>query len=617
MLRCPVWIGTGTARAKAIRGVVQAVALVGLALVSGCSSDPEPVSDDEKTETTPDVQPVVARSRIAGTPAKAGYLEGLTMLQTGPDPLQKKGILASEANKFLLAILVEVGADEQTLIPTDYRVQVGTEVYQPIGVSFGNKLGLFFDTDQFAAASIEISHGSSDGVGLQSERLAAAQLATPQLALLYKVTGSDAIRIQHGESMFNLEVDDQPDWIATPSSASLVSGPDTVKQPVESAVELEVVKGQLVIGELDRERAEVYELQLKIECPDEGLMLNARDLYLQGAGNRTRQFYFDFDDKEMRMAPGSVYVETTYNGERMRRVEAGGLRLGLYGGTLSLRLVFEDPPFETGLVLHFPQHAPVELIASDQALGEIRPAFAEDTVRVPRAPIIGEPVQVGYLDGLLPFVADWRRKRMDNAPLAAGRRLLMLKMMVGEEDQRFIAGDYQVASAAGEKIRLVYVAPGRAPAEPVPTDKFAVLAVAHGDTDAQRQKRAKLAGWQISIPEFVLVFDVPANETKFTFKHGTTQLTLQPSSVARPWGSFRPRDALLTLAGKSSQNRQASGKLSAADSERRAASALRMAKLYKGRNSTKSREYAQRVLKLVPDSDLSRQAQQLIDTLKP
>ena len=35
---------------------------------------------------------------------KAGYLEGLTMLQTGPDPLQKKGILASEANKFLLAM---------------------------------------------------------------------------------------------------------------------------------------------------------------------------------------------------------------------------------------------------------------------------------------------------------------------------------------------------------------------------------------------------------------------------------------------------------------------------------------------------------------------------------
>jgi len=616
-----VWIEAGMMRAKALSGTVQTMALICLVLGSGCSSDKSsdtpPGSDAENTESTPDVQPVVALSRIAGTPAKAGYLEGLTMLQTGPDPFQKKGVLASEANVFLLAILVEVGSDEQTLIPTDYRVQVGTDVYQPIGVSFGNKLGLFFDTKQFVAASIEISHGASDGVGLQSERLAAAQLAKPQLALLYKVTGSDAIRLQHGENTFNLEVDDQPDWIGTPSSATVASAADPVNQPVESTVELEVVKGQLVIGELDGERAEVYELQLKIECPDEGLVLNARDLYLQGADNRTRQFYFDFDDKEMRMAPGSVYVETTYNGERMRRVEAGGLRLGLHGGTLPLRLVFEDPPFETGLVLHFPQHAPVELIASNQALGEIRPAFAEDTVRVPRAPMIGEPVQVGYLDGQLPFVSDRRRKRMENAPVAAGRRLLMLKMMVGEEDQRFIAGDYQVASAAGEKIRLVYVAPGRAPAEPVPTDKFAVLAVAHGEADTLRQKSAKLAGWEISIPEFVLVFDVPANETKFTFKHGTTQLTLQPASVARPWGSFRPRDAMLTLAGNSSENRQASGKLSASDSQRRAASALRMAKLYQGRNSTKSREYAQRVLKLVPDSDLSRQAQQLIDTLKP
>ena len=604
---------TGPSRLLQVAGIC-------LALASGCSSDSEPATTSKQETPTAD-RPVVARSKIAGKPAKAGYLEGLTMLQTGPEPFQKKGILASEANKFLLAILVDVDAEEQTLIPSDYRVLVGSEEFQPIGVSFGTKLELFFDTKQFAAASIELAHGASDGVGLQSERLAAAQLAQPQVALLYKVTGSEQVRLQHGSNTFDLDIDDEPDWIATEATAATAATQTSIPEPVESQVELEVVSGQLVIGELDGERAEVYELQLKIECPAEGLILNARDLYLKGADNRTRQFYFDFDDTEMRMVPGSVYVETTYNGDRMRRVEAGGLRLGLQGGTLPLRLVFENPPFETGLVLHFPQHAPVELIAADQALGEIRPAFAEDTVRVPRAPLIGEPVQVGYLDGALPFIADRRRKQMGQAEVNNERRLLMLKMMVAEGDQRFIAGDYQVASETGEKIRLVYVAPGAAPAESVPDDKFAVMTVAHAETDGIQRKSAKLAGWDISIPEFVLVFNVPADESKFTFKHGTTQLTLQPSSVARSWSSFRPQDAVLSLADQprnpSAAGQQASKKLSAADRERRAASALRMARLYKGRNKTKAQEYAKRVLSLVPDTDLSRQAQQLIDAIKP
>ena len=211
--------------------------------------------------------------------------------------------------------------------------------------------------------------------------------------------------------------------------------------------------------------------------------------------------------------------------------------------------------------------------------------------------------------------------QMGQAEVNNERRLLMLKMMVAEGDQRFIACDYQVASETGEKIRLVYVAPGAAPAESVPDDKFAVMTVAHAETDGIQRKSAKLAGWDISIPEFVLVFNVPADESKFTFKHGTTQLTLQPSSVARSWSSFRPQDAVLSLAdhprNPSAAGQQASKKLSAADRERRAASALRMARLYKGRNKTKAQEYAKRVLSLVPDTDLSRQAQQLIDAIKP
>lgn len=528
-------------------GVRLALALLLLCNLSGCGDGDGP--HQAETGGVEPAAPPVSAPRV-GEPVAAGFVDGLLTLQMGPDPLQQEGIVAAKANTFLLVVTVAVDSGPQIFAPADYRVRVDEETYTPLGVAFGGRNDVFFSVDEFLASQIDLTHDASGAVALSDERLKAVKLPKPELVLLYKVQGSDSVQVVHGIESTRLPVEDATDKFFAGLDNLQPAGGDAAAGADES-VSVDVVDGRLVAGSLGGERTEVYDVTLRVDCPEGGYVLDARDLYLDGGTERTRQFYFELDEQTMRLTAGTSYTKTTFDDVPVVRIDAGGVQLGPDGQQVSLRCLFPDPPFGKGLTLRIADLPAHELISARAALGSIRPAVAEGPVRIPRAPIIGEPVEVAFLEGELPRLADARRNRTEPVAPSAEHRFLALKFQLAEGDPQLILNEYELETASGDRIRPKFLAAGLAPAEPVPEDPYEPRAIERGETDTIRRRGGEFAAWVVSEPEFLLVFEVPIGESQFTFKHGSTYLTLQPSEVARAWSAFRPDEAVNTREGVS------------------------------------------------------------------
>ena len=517
---------------------VSLILFLSLTSIIGCSGSEESDGDKPSAETR-ESRPV-ARSRIIGEPVEAAILDGIATIQSGVDSNSREELVAFESDQMLLAIKVDVGDDDQTLIPSDYTVTVDGADAKPVGIAFGDSTAVFFDPDEFLSANVELTHGRQGKLGMADDRLAAIELPVPQVVFLFKVKFGDSIDFWHGQTDHRLDVADEADWLLAEIPGSIGDLPGTTTDPVDEKVTVEVVEGQLVRAELNGEEAELYDLKLKVTCPAEGFNLDTRKLYVQGGEKRTRRFFFEFDDREMRMLAGTSYADTTYESTDVRTIQSGGIRMGLHGGTIPLHVIFPDPPFESGLTLYLGDADPVELIPEDEALGEIRPAFLDATVRVARSKIFGKAVKVAVLDDQVPVLVSGKRGDIKPRKAPSGEKFLALRFEVPEGEHKFIANDYRVAVSDADEVVPAFIAVGKLPAESVEDDAFETWTIQRDEEDRAEIRKGAVYAWHSSIPEVILVYKVPEDVTKFTFKHGETQLTLQPSSVAKSWAAIRP-----------------------------------------------------------------------------
>lgn len=510
--------------------------------LGGCSSGDEdngPPPSEETREARRE-----ATMKIIGEPTEAALLDGIAILQYGVDQFDREEVVASEPDMMMVAVKVAVEEEDQTLVPSEYTLTVGENEAKPLGIAFGGKTNVFFSTEQLLDGSIELRHNDRGAVGQAgNERLNLFELPQPEVVFLYKVKYGKSVDFWHGRTDFRLKVATKAEWLED-------NLPDT-KLPEDSLagtfdrdVELEVVEGKLVRGQLNGEDKELYVLQVNLVCPSEGFDLAARDVYLRGGNKRANQWFFEFDDEDMRVLAGSEYSDTTYDGTPVRMLNSGGVRLGTDGGTISMRVIFPDPPFESGLNLHFGSLDPVELIAADAALGEIRPAVADSAVRITRAPIVGKPVRVGYLEGKLPVLTNRKTGKIEPVEAEFGKRFLALKFEMPETDQKFVSSDYRLEFLETAVATPKYIAVGKLPAEPVAGDPYQAQTILRDEEDRAELRRGELFAWHSSVPDCILVYEVTVDASQFTFKHGETQLTIQPSTVPKRWTLLRPDGAL-------------------------------------------------------------------------
>ena len=589
-------------------------------------------------------------------------------------------LVASGGREYLLAVKMEfefpkvvqrAGKPPETsilsVVPLDYRIIVTDDddkqvEYEPVAVAFGQKKA-FLSCEKLLHDKVELHAGKDDQPGIKKinpnaaklgkkvkteeaesaetvSKVVAYMMTAPQYVMLYKVTiERDAkVAMHHGERSFDIDLEGDSDWIAGyGSSDDLGAAVDAFAKKeanMDRSLEIDVVKGQLIKAMIDGESQEVYELEVKLSSKvSRRVDLNRRDVFLKGGSDakkgRTTEMFVKLDGSRMRMHAGAEYFEVSYNGEILTELVQGDIEVTLSPGfAVALRIVFPDPPFESGLALHFPDHAPVVLIGEDDALGEIRPAFTESLIRVPQAPILGKPVRVRYLQGKIDYIKDVKTLELGSIEAAAGKRFMALKLDMSQGEQRFVARDYRLEDSTEAEHTPKLVAFSGYPALMVPGDEYNNVKLVPADTDDMKRRRGVMTSWELAKPLFVVVYELPESETKFTFKHGTTQLTIQPPTASIvAWNAFRPTttgvgDPVKTMA-KTPGSKPGTGKpadpnagKSKEQREKEAQSKLRLAQTFVKSRPTTAKRYLSAVIQLVPGSAMAREAQQLLDSIK-
>ena len=618
-----------TFRMQASRLISRLLVLLFVLVVAGCSSDESQTKSKKKPKKND--QPVVEvipppRAPLVGEPAGAGFVDEEIQFRVGRDESDVRGVLAYEAKAFLVVVRMSVNEGEQTLVPGDYRMVVEETNFRPLAVSFGESKNTFFGSEAFLSSKVQLVHEAAGRLMIQDDtnRVAAVELDKPELHLVFKAEGEGDIEFWHGKRQFELDIVGSSTWKSLDGAGSAADEEAETTQAKKGGLQIELQQDLLVIGELNGEKTEVYELNLKLSS--ETLVdvdFTTKDLYLSGGEKRTRRILLKLDAERMRLHAGSVYSDTRYNDGKLTELHSGGGHMTVGPGkSLALRLVFPNPPFEAGLEFHFPDRPPMELIPAADAFGQIRPALSDAVkIAIPRAEMIGKLVRVAMVDGKIGIRGGGSKKSDREAAPGGGNEFLMLRFdMHDRNDLRFAANDYLVISEDGKRKMPKYISFGRSQAVKIPGDGFSPVKMIPGSNDRARMRKDVLIGWTYSEPEFIIVYEVPQGQKKFTFEHGSTRLTLQPGEQPISWASVRPDDRVVAsrkiMTASGSGKTKTSRPVSTATKEKRAASALKLARVFAKKSPAKAKQYAQKVIDLVPDTDMAKEAKTLIEDIE-
>ncbi len=596
--------------------------------VSGCSSDESQSKPKKKpkdgAKAVVDVIPP-PKAPLVGEPVGAGFVDEEIQFRVGRDTNDVRGVLAYEAKAFLVVVRMSVNEGEQTLVPADYRMVVEETSFRPLAVSFGDTKNTFFGSEGFLSSKVQLVHEAAGRLMIQEDtgKVAAVELDKPELHLVFKAEGEGDIQLWHGKRQLDLDIVGSSIWKSLGGAGSAANDAAATAQAKKGGLKVEMQQDLLVIAELNGEKTEVYELNLKLSSETiVDVDFTTKDMYLSGGEKRTRRMLLELDEETMRLHAGSVYSDARYNDGKLTELHSGGGQVSVGPGkSLVLKLVFPNPPFEAGLEFHFPDRPPMELIPAADAFGQIRPALSDAVkIAVPRAEMIGKLVRVAMIEGKIGIRGGGSKASDREAAPAAGNAFLMLRFdMHDRDDLEFAANDYLVISEDGKRKMPKYISFGQSQAVKIPGDGYTPVKMIPGTSDRARMRKDILIGWTYSEPEFIIIYEVPQGQKSFTFEHGSTRLTLQPGAQPISWTSVRPDDRVIastktmTASGKKKTSRSP---VSTATKEQRAASALKLAKVFAKNSPAKAKEYAQKVIDLVPDTDMAKEAKSLIEDIE-
>lgn len=611
---------------------------IGLGAVAGCSSDGDAAGSGDGPQDAP--ENVQRLPPIAGTPVEAGYFDGGITLLGSADPDSGEALMPINQN-YLLAVRLDVDK-AATLVVDEYFVIVGKRRYRPQGISFGDRRQTFFDAKKFVGNKVKLSLDGSDQITISDAgQLNACRLSTGEITLLYRVPGSDLLRVQYDGQDYVLRPVTAAELGVEASATPITNNGDNGmgKTTGPKGLQLEVKRGQLAIATIDGDEVEVFELELTLKGSEyEQIELKFREnFFLQGnaiqqspggkgrrRGKRTRRVFVELQEERMRLIEGTDYYDNTYKDRPMKELVSGGLSVSVEPGQpLTMFFVFPNPPFENGLSLHFPGQPPIDVVPVGDVLGEIRPAIPRGVAKIPRAPIVGKPLKLTRINGDVTVVG--RGNNSDPLQPGAGKRFLAIQFKI-EGERQFVARDYVLRDESNANYYPVAVAFGYAAARRIPGDGYEAVKLIPGETDVARRKKGQLLYWQYAHPEFFILFAVPDGLTTAFFSHGNRLLKLTPLSSPVSWTKARPNATIATKSntGRTTPNKSANKNRSSqpkqpastAGDSSRAASKLRLGKLLLKTDSKKARTYFQEAIRLAPGSPIAKEAKQLLDGLK-
>jgi hypothetical protein len=326
-------------------------------------------------------------------------------------------------------------------------------------------------------------------------------------------------------------------------------------------------------------------------------------------------------EEKMRLLAGTEFYDNTYKDRPMKELVNGGLAISVEPGLpLTALFVFPNPPFENGLSLRFPGRPPIDVVPAGDVLGEIRPAIPRGVAKIPRAPIVGEPIKVNVIQGNI--LLDAGGKALTAQGPGGGNQFVMLTFAIKGERQ-FVPRDYVLRDASDTNYYPEAATFGNAPAQKIPGEGYEPIDLKPGDEDLVRRRKGKLHYWQYATPEMAIIFSLPQSLSTFDFSHGNRMLKITPVTPAKTWKELRPDDSLTASnANKSKPSARpkkkppASPEEIAAEKAKRADSQLRLGRLLLKKDADKAREYFEEAVRIAPDSAAGKEAKELLDELK-
>jgi hypothetical protein len=228
------------------------------------------------------------------------------------------------------------------------------------------------------------------------------------------------------------------------------------------------------------------------------------------------------------LTAGSSFIEgDTYEDRPLIGLNAGSFRLPLSPASpVTVTILLPDPKTPGELELSLSPEVAVTVPEPVNPLGKFPPPVEKLPSMVARSPIIGTPIEAGFLPEP-PALASDHKQIASAAPSAPGSGLkhLMVRFRV-DADAQFVPLDYRIADEESNTIyKPIGIAFGDSPVFVKGLD-YEQLALKPGSETKPTLQGGKPNGWTLKTGDVKLLFEVaPAEE--FIFIHGDTQFLIE------------------------------------------------------------------------------------------
>lgn len=506
---------------------------------SSCGGKDEPRSSEKTSNQQSEIeQPAIPKApppkaELAGSPTGSGFTSESIRVQVGPDEGLREQHHPKEGHQFFFVRLDIKGP--ANLVPKDYRIVIDNKQHTPHAIGFGRPNGVYSSVEYFVGEQVQLVPGAADQILHDGERIQKCELKNPMVFLVYDIPQTLKPTLWHGSQSFALT----PNFPALAADLSGAGGTLTANNSINqvdpnatsSEFSAELVSSTRTRLELNTKPTDVVVLTVELSAAKPATIELSKDaIALQGAGGAGKggTFYFHFNGGSATLTAGSSFIEgDKYEDRPLIGLNSGSFRLSLSPASpVTMTIILPDPRTPGELELSLSPEVAVTVPEPVNPLGKFPPPVEKMPSMVAWSPIIGTPIEAGYLSEQ-PSIASDHKQMAAAAPVAPGSGLkhLMVRFRV-DADAVFVPLDYRIADQESNTIyKPVAVSFGDSPVYVKGLD-YEHLALKLGGETKPSLQGGKPVGWTLKTGGVNLLFEVaPAKE--FIFIHGDTQFLIE------------------------------------------------------------------------------------------
>lgn len=507
--------------------------------LSSCGSKEEPPpAEKSNAQQTEIEQPAIPKApppkaELAGSPTGSGFSGESIRVQVGPEEGLREQHHPKEGNQFLFVRLGIKGP--ASLVPKDYRVVIENKQHTPHAIGFGKPNGVYSSVEYFVGEQVQLAAGNSDQILHDGERIQKCELKSPMVFLVYDIPQTLAPTLWHGSQSFPLKPSFQALAADLSGEGGNMAASNTLNQTdpnaTSSEFSAELRSSTRTRLELNTKATDVVILTIELSAPQAATVeLSKGSIALQGSGGSAKggTFYFHFSGGSAMLTAGSSFIEgDSYEDRPLIGLNSGSFRLTLSPASpVTMTLILPDPKSPGDLELSLSSEVAVTIPEPVNPLGKFPPPLEKMPAMVARSPIIGTPIEAGYLTEQPSFASD--HKQIASPALRApgsGLKFLLVRFQV-DADAQLVPLDYRIAEQESNTIyKPVGVSFGDSPVYVQGLD-YEQLALKMGGETKPTLQAGKPAGWSLKTGEVRMLYEVaPADE--FIFIHGDTQFLIE------------------------------------------------------------------------------------------